>query len=250
MKKMDAVAAQLDAAKTMRKKLDALTFAPPVAAVYDPLDYAWKPFERYVARYGATSGRVLFLGMNPGPWGMAQTGVPFGEVAFVRDWMGIEAPVAPPAATHPKYPVEGFATTRSEVSGTRLWGLFRDRYGAAEHFFARHYVVNYCPLLFIASKTLKSGKEGASNLTPDKLPQAERRALYEICDDHLRAVVGALAPKCVVGIGNFAHARASEALGPLGVRVEKILHPSPASPRSNADWAGEATREMERLGLW
>ena len=35
--------------------------------------------------------RVVFLGMNPGPFGMAQVGVPFGEVAAVRDWLRIDA---------------------------------------------------------------------------------------------------------------------------------------------------------------
>ena len=40
----------------------------------------------------AAPGRkeAVFLGMNPGLWGMAQTGVPFGTVSLVRDWMGIE----------------------------------------------------------------------------------------------------------------------------------------------------------------
>jgi len=102
--------------------------------------------------------------MNPGPFGMAQIGVPFGEIASARDWLGLEGPVGQPRTVNPKRPVEGFACARSEVSGQRLWGLFRARFGAPEAFFAEHFVANYCPLVFF---------EGGRNLTPDKLPMAE-----------------------------------------------------------------------------
>ena len=81
--------------------------------------------------------------MNPGPFGMVQTGVPLGEIAAVRDWMGIEATVEKPATENPKRPIEGFACTRSEVSGRRLWGLFAERFGTAEAFFTDHFVANY-----------------------------------------------------------------------------------------------------------
>jgi len=42
--------------------------------------------------------------MNPGPWGMAQTGVPFGEINAVKDWLGINAEVDKPQKQHPKRP--------------------------------------------------------------------------------------------------------------------------------------------------
>lgn len=249
-KQVNAVEVQLKEAGHMRAALGAMTYAAPVVAVYDPLAYAWEAFRAYVERYGEKTGRVLFLGMNPGPWGMAQTGVPFGEVGIVRDWLQITAEIGRPAHEHPKYPVDGYACPRSEVSGRRLWGLFRDRFATPERFFAGHFVMNYCPLLFIAAKTLKSGKESASNLTPDKLPQAEREKIYAVCGENLRAAVVALRPSVVVGIGAFAETRAREAADGLGVPVVRILHPSPASPRSNADWAGEATRQMRALGIW
>lgn len=247
---MDEVRLQLETAMWMRGQLDGLSFGAPVSCVYNPLDYAWGAFEEYVTRYGGGLGRTLFLGMNPGPWGMTQTGVPFGEVGIVTGWLGIDAQVGRPKTQHPNYPIEGYDCKRSEVSGRRLWGLFRKRFGDAAHFFQGHYVVNYCPLLFIASKTRKSGKEGASNLTPDKLPAAERAAVYEICDEGLRRTVAALSPRCVVGVGNFASGRAALALGGGKFDAFKILHPSPASPKSNADWAGEATRQLEAQGVW
>lgn len=220
-----------------------MTFAPPVAYVYNPLVYAAAPHAAYIARYGVVPHRVLFLGMNPGPFGMAQTGVPFGEVAFVRDWIGIEAPVARPAREHPKRPIEGFACTRSEVSGTRLWSFFRDTFGSADAFFARAFVANYCPLVFV--------EEGGANRTPDKLPRAERDALFRACDAALADVIRVLAPSRVVGVGAFAEAAAQRVVGShgLGVPVGTILHPSPASPRANRGWANEARVGLEAQGL-
>jgi single-strand selective monofunctional uracil DNA glycosylase len=228
---------------------------PVLSRVYNPLTYAWPAFEEYVTRYGVGKKRALFLGMNPGPWGMAQTGVPFGEVSAVRDWLGISAPIGRPRDEHPRYPVDGYACKRSEVSGRRLWGLFRERFGRAEFFFEEHFVVNYCPLLFIetsppGARLYKNGKEGARNLTPDKLSPALRSTLYETCDAHLRALVRALSPQYVIGVGNFAEARASGLDLGLEVKTGKILHPSPASPRSNSDWGGAADRQLKEMGVW
>ena len=247
---MNVADAQLQAALNLRDRLEKMAFAPPVVEVYNPLSYAWEAFEDYVVRYGNTSKRVLFLGMNPGPWGMTQTGVPFGEVSVVKNWLKIAAPIGRPAEEHPRYPVQGYECKRSEVSGRRLWGLFEKRFGTAGSFFEEHFVVNYCPLLFIETSTLKSGKEGARNLTPDKLSSRERTLLYEACDVHLRTVAEVLSPQYLIGVGNFAANRAQEALKDLGIKTGKILHPSPASPKSNADWEGEATRQMIEQGIW
>ncbi|HKJ89152.1 MAG TPA: single-stranded DNA-binding protein, partial [Gammaproteobacteria bacterium] len=134
--------------------------------VYNPLDYARNPHRRYLERYGRGRREVLLVGMNPGPYGMVQTGVPFGDVGMVRDWMGIEGEVGHPRREHPKRPVEGFGCTRGEASGRRLWGWARDRFGAAEAFFERFYVANYCPLAFF--------EESGANRTPDKLPREDR----------------------------------------------------------------------------
>ena len=244
------VRAQLDAAAQLREAVDALCFASPVVRVYDPLDYAWDAFAAYVERYGASPKRTLFLGMNPGPWGMAQTGVPFGEATAVRDWLRLSVPTGRPADEHPQYPVEGLSCKRSEVSGQRLWGLFRGRFGTPETFFADHLVVNYCPLLFIAASPRRDGSEGGRNLTPDKLAADERRVLYAACDRHLREVVTALRPRFLVGIGAFAEARAREALSGTATEIVRVLHPSPASPLSNRDWPGTATRQLIDSGVW
>ena len=234
--------ALIRAAKELSDAVDTLHFAPPVSHLYNPLTYAWAPHEAYLRRFGTNRKKIIFLGMNPGPFGMAQTGVPFGEIPAVRDWMGIQAAVERPRGEHPKRPIEGFACQRSEVSGRRLWGLFAERFGDAQAFFAEHFVANYCPLVFF---------EGGRNLTPDKLPMAEQRPLLAACDAHLRALVGALQPEWVIGIGNWAEKRASEALaGMPGLKFGRVLHPSPASPAANRGWAEAATKQLAELGIW
>lgn len=227
--------------RRLSQAVDGLDFAPPVTHVYNPLDYAREPAERYLELAAPGGCSVLFLGMNPGPWGMAQTGVPFGTVALVRDWLGIEAAVGKPRDEHPKRPVEGFATRREEVSGSRLWGWARDRFGTPERFFATFFVANYCPLVFMEAS--------ARNRTPDKLRAAERNALFGVCDDGLRQVVEVLQPRRVIGIGQFAEGRARAALADRAVGIGRILHPSPASPAANRGWAEQAERQLAQLGV-
>ncbi len=241
MTRSDPHAALVAAARTLAAEVDRLHFGAPVSHVYNPLDYAWAVHEAYLRRYGAGTKRVVFVGMNPGPFGMAQTGVPFGEIEAVRGWLGLEAPVGRPAGENPKRPVEGFACARSEVSGRRLWGLFAARFGSPEAFFADHFVANYCPLAFF---------DGGRNLTPDKLPAAEAAPLRAACNAHLRTLVESLSPTWVIGIGAWAEGRAAEALAGLPVRIGRVLHPSPASPAANRGWAEAATRQLETLGVW
>ena len=82
----------IDAAQELNLALKPLEFTDPVSHVYLPTEYAWDRHREYLARFACTKKRVLLMGMNPGPWGMAQTGVPFGEIPSVRDWMGIGPP--------------------------------------------------------------------------------------------------------------------------------------------------------------
>jgi single-strand selective monofunctional uracil DNA glycosylase len=231
------------AARELSNAVDRLQFSVPVSFVYNPLNYAWAAHEEYIRRFATAPKRIVFLGMNPGPFGMAQVGVPFGEVAAVRDWMGIRTEVRRPAREHPKRPVLGFDCPRSEVSGRRLWGLFAQRFGAPEEFFREHFVVNYCPLAFLS--------ESGANLTPDKLPSRETAPLFAACDEHLGCVLEALEPEWLVGVGGFAFARVQNVLGKFPkVRAAQILHPSPASPAANRDWAGQATAQLQKCGAW
>lgn len=232
----------LAAAQSLCKTLDKLRFSEPVTHVYNPYRYAWPMHEQYVRRYGTSIKRVVFLGMNPGPWGMAQTGAPFGEVAAVRDYLQLDAPIGKPKHEHPKRPVEGLACSRSEVSGRRLWGLFAERYPDPKDFFRGHFILNYCPLVFM--------EEGGKNRTPDKLPAAEREPLEAACDRHLRGVVESLSPEWVIGVGAFAEKQAKRVLEGMDVTFGRVLHPSPASPLANRGWAEQAERQLVEMGVW
>jgi single-strand selective monofunctional uracil DNA glycosylase len=235
----------IQAARDLADEAEGLSFSSPVAYVYNPLKYAWKPHELYLSRFGRGRKSTVFVGMNPGPWGMAQTGVPFGEIEAVRVWMGIEGPVGTPPKQHPARPVKGYGCHRSEVSGRRLWGLMKERFGGPEAFFERHFVSNYCPLLFLAG----SGR----NITPDKLPNEDRSPLLEACDRHLRRVIEAFEPQWIIGVGKFTERRiraVSESCEHQGFSVGGILHPSPANPRANRNWAGEVTDRLMELGVW
>ena len=240
--KQPDVEAIISSARTLRDDVSGLKFAPPVTHVYNPLDYAWAGHEAYVRAFGAGPKRVVFFGMNPGPWGMVQTGVPFGEVNAVRDWMKLRAQIGKPNPEHPKRPVLGLDCPRCEISGQRLWGLFAKRFGAPPAFFAEHFVVNYCPLAFM--------EESGLNRTPDKLPKAEVEKLFAACDRHLARVVEVLKPEWVVGVGGFAMKRAQEALGSGGPKIGTIPHPSPANPAANRNWAEMATEALRKLGVW
>ena len=140
-----------------------LKFSLPVEFVYNPLAYAWD-----------------------------------GEVNAVKNFLGIDSiKIFQPQNTHVSYPVDGLDCKRSEVSGKRLWGLFQEKFGTAENFFAENFVLNYCPLLFIG----RSEKGSIHNITPDKLIPSERDELCELCDEALIEAVETLRPDFVAGVG-------------------------------------------------
>jgi single-strand selective monofunctional uracil DNA glycosylase len=223
------------------ERLKPLAFGPPVTHVYNPLIYARRPHEQYLRRYGNGLREIVLLGMNPGPWGMAQTGVPFGEIGAVTGWLGIDAPVDQPETPHPKRPVEGFGCRRSEVSGRRLWGWAREAFLTPDRFFSRFFVANYCPLVFMEA--------GGRNRTPNNLPAAERAPLFEACDRALCQTIALLKPERVIGIGNFAAQRAAAALKDETVQVGRISHPSPANPKANRGWQALIENELSAMGI-
>ena len=232
----------ISATQKLSHEVSRMKFSSPTSYVYNPLDYAWTIHQAYLELAGKTKKKVVFLGMNPGPFGMAQTGVPFGEIPAVRDWMGLRGKVGKPDLEHAKRPVEGLDCQKSEVSGRRLWGLFAERFESAEAFFKDHFVANYCPIVFM--------EDTGRNRTPDKLPADERKDLEKVCDQHLRELVEILEPSWLVGVGGFARKRAEEALGTMDIKIATILHPSPASPAANRGWAEAATKQMLEQNIW
>ncbi len=219
--------------------LSACNYAP--YKVYNPLVYAREPFERYLQQSKGASIETIYFGMNPGPWGMAQTGVPFGEIESVTQWMGISGKIDMPEAPIEKRPILGYAATRREVSGMRLWNLFKELYGEAPRFFRKSTVLNYCPLLFF--------DESTKNITPATLPKQIRSAVELICDNTLSKIIRLLDPKNCVAIGRYVEKRLLSILG-LEKKPKEysdtnepsifhIPHPSPANPQANRDWSSQ-----------
>jgi single-strand selective monofunctional uracil DNA glycosylase len=226
--------------RSLDSQLARLTFSAPVTHAYRPVYYARGLHEAYL-RLAQPQPEALLLGMNPGPWGMAQTGVPFGEVAAVRDWLEIDGSVEKPEREHPKRPVTGLACTRSEVSGRRLWDWAAERFASPEQFFASFFVHNFCPLAFL--------EESGRNRTPDKLLAEERLAIEAPCDQALREVVQVLRPRRVIGVGKYAERQARRALAGFEVEFGSVLHPSPASPLANRGWAPQAEAQLKAMGI-
>ena len=209
---------------------------------YNPLNYAWDVHEEYLRKMGGRGAHTVVLGMNPGPHGMGQMGIPFAATSIVRDLLGISGiPVNQPDTPDERRPVIGLEYHKEEVSGTRLWGLLKDQYGDSEAIASRVFLVNHCPLM------LFSGPR-ATNITPDTVGGETARALLERCDEHLSQVVDILGANRVIGVGKFAESRARDALAEQSVEVTGCWHPSPASPLANrnggADW-----RENVRAAL-
>jgi len=234
------------AVQELTNELQPLLFSPPVSHVYLPTEYAWASHKLYLEKFASGQKKVLMLGMNPGPWGMAQTGIPFGEIPAVRDWMGISTAVDKPTNEHPKRPIEGFDCKRSEVSGRRLWGLFSEKFPDAMDFFEDHFVTNYCPLVWMGD----TGK----NITPDKLPKHEMEPVEKACQKHLAAVISALQPEWLIGVGAYAEKKlievANDHFPDQKFKTGKILHPSPASPIANRGWEPQAEKQLLEMGAW
>ncbi len=230
------------AAQELSAAMEVLHFPAPVAYTYNPLNYAWAGHESYIRRFASSPKDVLYLGMNPGPFGMAQTGVPFGEIPAVTLWMGITAPIGQPPATHPKRPIQGFNCPRSEVSGRRLWGLFEELYDTADAFFAHSYVANYCPLIWMS--------ESGANIPPTRLPKEQMLQLDAACQRHLVRLIDILQPRYLIGVGGYALKQlqiAAKAFPDKSLTLGTILHPSPASPAANKNWPALPMQQLREL---
>jgi len=233
----------LDRTKQLSSEVQKIQFSFD-GYVYNPLEYAWNLHSLFLEKYVRENSQIMFLGMNPGPFGMMQTGVPFGEVNAVRDYLKIFGFVGSPSNCHPNRPVEGLGCSRSEVSGRRLWGLVQSRWNIPEEFAEKHSVFNYCPLGFLL------GTKTAKNITPDHLAKEERKELEDICDAYLKDVVELIKPKALIGVGKYAENKFLSLFDKSEYLISSIIHPSPGNPQANNGWAEKTTQKMKDLGLW
>ena len=208
----------------VEKFADSLVKEGSVDAVYNPLAYAWEPHRAYLELASGGGAKTLLLGMNPGPHGMGQMGIPFAATSVVRDLLKItNLEVGQPRKPHPKRPISGLDWPKEEVSGTRLWGLLENEYGSAESIFKSVFLLNHCPLMLFSG-------ERATNITPDKITGPTTKALLERCDEHLREVVDIMQIERVIGVGRYSEKRALNALSGIDISVTCLLYTSP-SPR-------------------
>ena len=218
----------------VEKFADSLVKEGSVDAVYNPLAYAWEPHRAYLELASGGGAKTLLLGMNPGPHGMGQMGIPFAATSVVRELLKItNLEVGQPRKPHPKRPISGLDWPKEEVSGTRLWGLLANEYGSAESIFKSVFLLNHCPLMLFSG-------ERATNITPDKITGPTTKALLERCDEHLREVVDIMQIERVIGVGRYSEKRALNALSGIDISITTCWHPSPASPLANRnkgeDW--------------
>lgn len=215
------------------KKMDVLKFdKKKVQYVYNPVDYAYAGYSRYVRKYLKSSKKILFVGLNPGPYGMCQTGIPFGDVSTVKEWMELEMDISKPLDECPKKPVDGLKCTTVEQSGKRFWGFFKKKCGAADNFFRNAFVINYCPIAFFD----RSGK----NVTPNELEVSSREELEKICDEYLEKVVEMVKCEIIICVGRYAeHKVKSIFIDNSEINILYMKHPSP-QVGSEDNWLADA----------
>jgi single-strand selective monofunctional uracil DNA glycosylase len=84
-----------DCAGLLRDRLSNIVCSShKISHVYNPLEYAWKPHCAYIEQYACHKPKMLLVGLNPGPWGMSQTGIPFGEIHSVTEFLNISKDLA------------------------------------------------------------------------------------------------------------------------------------------------------------
>ena len=233
----------IESTKKLSQSCDSLTPSilkqTNLAYVTNPLNYAWEYHESYLSQYSNLGATTLLLGMNPGPYGMAQTGVPFGATKMATDILRMEAvELQTPSGAHPKRPVQGLSMERQEVSGTRFWTFMVDHFGSIESTFSNIFVVNHCPLLILG--------ETGRNITPVDIPKSIINPILNLCDQHLKSVVNIMGIEKIVGVGNYAKKRAKRIVPEID--IDAMWHPSPASPLANrnggADWRANVASKL------
>lgn len=69
----------LDLIDELNVSLEQLHLPSEIQCIYNPTVYARHTFEIFVQKYCNSKKDIMYFGMNPGPWGMSQTGVRISE---------------------------------------------------------------------------------------------------------------------------------------------------------------------------
>ncbi|KAH8271369.1 hypothetical protein KR018_007666 [Drosophila ironensis] len=217
----------------LNKALEELEPASNIACIYNPLVYASRLHGDYLRRYLSGPKKLVLVGMNPGPNGMGQTGIPFGNVRTVKVMMQLSGTVDKPAVEHPKRPVVGLDCHIEEPSGVRLWELFLRLSGNMDTFSQQCFVHNFCPLAFF--------DEAGRNLTPSELKGTYKTRIRDLCLEALEQQLALLKPTIVVAVGEYVHSvlKRSDYCKSDSISVLRLAHPSPRSV-NNTNWPEKA----------
>jgi single-strand selective monofunctional uracil DNA glycosylase len=223
--------------------------------VLNPGRYGERWHARFRRAYPMSPRPLLVFGLNPGPYGMAQTGVPFTDLKRLESalpglWKDLVAsgePVTRPGLAPPS--LARHLTRTFESSSVRVYRFLERAYGRPELALREVVFVNPCPLLFIDPET-------GANRTPADLPRALRarkaaelvHAFEELRRATVLEAVAELEPRGAILLGRDVAAAVGEALrAALGARsVVEWEHPARAVPET---WSRGLADELRKRGL-
>ena len=216
--KNDKYLAIIELYKSLNIELDELKFFPPCFYVYNPLSYCFESFKIYFEYLNTEEEINLFFGINPGPFGMAQTGIPFGDKETVKNYLKIEPKIDIDKIPkqHPKKQILGLEVKRVEKSGRIFWGVIKEFYPEKYDFFKSNFVLNFCPLCFL--------DEQGRNITPKVLRKEDQIALYKILEIFMLKLFKLIKIKKLIAIGDetFSYLNALN----TKLKIQTIIHPA------------------------
>ncbi len=228
--------------------------------IWNPGLYGETWHARFRRLYRPGQHPLVVFGLNPGPYGMAQTGIPFTDIRrlvsalpdLAAELRGRGERVEPPGLAPPG--LRPYLSRSFESSAVRVYRFLKKGWGGAERGWTEVVVANPCTLLFI------DPAEG-KNRTPADLARAAR--LRGSGRDQVRELVesfGRIRIRCAVESIEALSPRGAILLGKdvqaaLGPALRRILgearvipweHPARAVPES---WASGLLSALRRRGL-
>ena len=205
--------------------------------VWNPQLYGLPLYRRFAAEHlPHARGGIVAFGLNPGKYGMAQTGIPFTDVTrAARVGIAIEPPGLAPASLRPF-----LKSYRVERSSASVYGLLDEAWGSPREGWRALWAVAPCGLLFLE-------KDG-ENVTPADARLARRDDVRELRLRVIRESIAAAKPRGVLLLGQDVARVAAEALAAEDVLV--VDHPVARGPgrRGPAWWAQTVTEAVRKKG--
>ena len=205
--------------------------------VWNPQLYGLPLYRRFATEHLPTSrGAIVALGLNPGKYGMSQTGIPFTDVTrAARVGIAIEPPGLAPASLRPF-----LKSYRVERSSASVYNLLDALWGGPAEGWRRLWAVAPCGLLFL--------EPDGTNVTPADARLARRDDVRELRLRVIRESVEAARPRGVLLLGQDVARVAADALGDVETLV--VDHPVARGPgrRGPAWWAGVVAQAVRARG--